>query len=93
MIKIQSYDGWTGKAERPLAKWLSPRLTLLQYIQWKVRTGKSYALSVSFSFWSLIQKGSIPAKLILFYGCVTFFSLSYSINNLLPWSPHVPKAN
>ena len=26
--QMQIYDGWTGKAPRPLAKWVSPRLTL-----------------------------------------------------------------
>ena len=44
-------------------------------------------------FWSLRQKGIIPAKLINILRLCNFSSLSYSVINLLPWSPHVPKAH
>ena len=94
MIKFRFYDGWTGKAERPLDNWVSPRITLFAIDPVEGQDREVLCPLHAFNrFWSLRQKGIIPAKLINILRLCNFSSLSYSVNNLLPWSSHVPKAN
>ena len=94
MIKFKIYVGWAGIAERPLNKWVSPRISLfaIDLVEGQVQL-VICPLRALIRFLVIKTKSiySGEAFNILRFG--NFSSLSYSVINFLPWSPHVPKAH
>ena len=88
MIKFKIYVGWAGIAERPLNKWVSPRISLfaIDPVDGQVQL-VICPLRALIRFWSFRQKVFIPAKLLIFYGLVTFL---VSLTQYLIFYPGVP---
>ena len=84
IIRFNFYDSWTGKAERPLDDWESPRITLLAIDPVDNNDQVVLCPLRAFNcFWSLRQRRIFPADLDKFlWGCNPV-SLSYAVNNLL----------
>ena len=77
--QMQSYDGWTGKAERPLAKWVSPRLTLFAVDPVEGQDREVLCPLRAFLFLFINTKRKYSGEAFIILRLCNFFSLSYSI--------------